>query len=479
MEYLSGLLPELVLVVGAMVLLMAGAFGRESEGASELVGWSAVFVLGLAGVVLGRQSGIVAPLFDGAFAPDGFARFAKMLILIGSAVTLLMSFSWLRHAKILAFELPILVLLATYGMMMMVSAGDLIALYLGIELQSLALYVLAAIHRDNVRSSESGLKYFVLGALSSGMLLYGASLIYGFTGSTSFAQIAASTKAGNVTENIGLIVGLVFLLVGLAFKISAVPFHMWTPDVYQGAPTPITAFFAAAPKIAAFALLTRVLVTAFPGMTAQWQQIIAFLSVGSMFVGALGAIGQSNIKRLLAYSSIGHVGFALVGLAAGSEAGIESVLVYLAIYLVMTLGIFACVLAMRRKDEQIEEIGELAGLAETNLGMAFMMGALLFSLAGVPPLAGFIAKLWVFSAAIKAGLYPLAVIGVLASVVSAFYYLRIVKIMFFDEKKAPFNPVDGMQHLVMVAACLFVIGYVVFPSPLVDAAAAAAKSLAF
>lgn len=477
-ENLAGALSEIVLVIGAMVLLMVGSFSRESEATSELVGWGAVFVLALAGVLLGHNSG-AAVLFDGAFAGDAFARFAKVLILTGSAATLLMSFDTMRWGKYFAFELPILILLATVGMMMMVSAGDLMALYIGIELQSLALYVLAAARRDNVVSSEAGLKYFVLGALSSGLLLYGASLIYGSTGSTSFAAIAAVTKQAGSLENLGLTFGLVFLLAGLAFKVSAVPFHMWTPDVYEGAPTPVTAFFAAAPKVAAFAVLTRVLVTAFPGLSEQWQQIIIFLSIGSMVLGALGAIGQTNIKRLLAYSSIGHVGFGLVGLAAASEAGIESVLLYLAIYLVMTVGAFACVLAMRRNDEPVEEIAELGGLAQTNLGMAFVFGALLFSLAGVPPLAGFIAKLWVFSAAVKAGLYPLAVIGVIASVVSAYYYLRIIKIMFFDEKKEPLHHIDLMQSAVMGLSCLFVIGYVVYPNVLVEAATAAAKSLAF
>jgi NADH-quinone oxidoreductase subunit N len=376
------------------------------------------------------------------------------------------------------YEIPVLVLLATVGMLMMVSANDLIALYLGLELQSLALYVLAAVRRDDVRSSEAGLKYFVLGALSSGMLLYGASLLYGFTGSTSFAGIASVAQGEAAAGNLGLIAGLVFLLVGLAFKVSAVPFHMWTPDVYEGAPTPVTAFFAAAPKLAAMALLTRVLAAAFPGLLAEWQQIVVFLAIASMLLGAVAAIGQTNIKRLMAYSSIGHVGFALVGLAAGSEQGIEGLLVYLAIYLVMTLGTFACILAMRRPDQPVEEIGELAGLAENNLPMAFVLAMLLFSLAGVPPLAGFFAKFYVFAAAVKAGLYALAVIGVLASVVGAFYYLRIVKLMFFDEPKAKFAAVEPYTRFVMAVAGLFVVLYTVFPSALVEAAAAAAKSLA-
>jgi NADH-quinone oxidoreductase subunit N len=362
---------------------------------------------------------------------------------------------------------------------MMASANDLIALYLGLELQSLALYVLAAIRRDELRSSEAGLKYFVLGALSSGMLLYGASLLYGTTGSTSFEAIASLVQANAAASNLSLTVGLVFLLVGLAFKISAVPFHMWTPDVYEGAPTPVTAFFAAAPKLAAMALLIRVLAGAFPGLVIEWQQIVIFLSLASMLLGAFAAIGQTNIKRLMAYSSIGHVGFALVGLAAGSEAGLQGMLVYLAIYVVMTLGSFAVILAMRRGEAFTEEIGELSGLAQTNLPMAFILAMLLFSLAGVPPLAGFFAKFYVFAAAVKAGLYPLAIIGVLASVVGAFYYLRIVKIMFFDDPKEKFARPEANARFVMTVAGLFVLLYAVFPSFLVDAAAAAAKSLNF
>ncbi len=472
-------LPEIIVACGAMMVLMYGAFVAETERNGERANWLSLLVLGAAAAALLRNGGDGTALFEGAFVTDSFARFVKLLVLGGSAASILLSLDYLRHAKLLKYEIPVLILLATVGMMMMVSAGDLIALYLGLELQSLALYVLAAVRRDSLRSSEAGLKYFVLGALSSGMLLYGASLIYGFTGTTSFAGIAEAAKGVAVGENIGLIIGLVFLLVGLAFKISAVPFHMWVPDVYEGAPTPVTAFFAAAPKVAAFALLTRVLVSAFPGLLVQWQQIIMFLSVASMLIGALGAIGQTNIKRLMAYSSIGHVGFALVGLAAGSPEGIESVLLYLAIYMIMTLGTFACILAMRRNDEPVEDINSLAGLAENNLTLAAIFAVLLLSLAGVPPLAGFIAKLWVFSAAVKAGLYPLAIIGVLSSVVALFYYLRIVKVMFMDEAAAKFSATERYQGLIMKAAGLFVIAYVLLPAPLVEAAAAAAKSLRF
>jgi len=309
------------------------------------------------------------------------------------------------------------------------------------------------------------------------MLLYGASLIYGFTGSIDFKTIASVAQGQSAAQNIGLIVGLVFLLVGLAFKVSAVPFHMWTPDVYEGSPTPVTAFFAAAPKLAAFALLVRTLLTGFPGIATQWQQIIVFLSIASMLLGAFAAIGQRNIKRLMAYSSIGHVGYALIGLAANSETGTQSVLVYLAIYIVMTIGAFACVLSMRTEEGPVEDIDALAGLASKNLSMAFVLAMILFSMAGIPPLAGFFAKLYIFGAAVKAGLYTLAVIGVLASVVGAYYYLRVVKVMFFDPSTVTFLPVDRGTGLVMTLAGASVLLFVLYPAPLVDAAHTAASAL--
>lgn len=482
MEYflsLAPIYPELLLAVGSFLLLMLGAFGGESDDTGETIGWFAIALMIAAGALIILQPAATTFLFNDAFINDRFARFMKLLVLGGSAVALVLSFDYLRDKGLMRFEYPVLVLLATVGMMMMISANDLIALYLGLELQSLALYVMAAMKRDNVRSSEAGLKYFVLGALSSGMLLYGASLIYGFTGSTSFSTIASVVATEGAAQNIGLIVGLVFLLVGLAFKVSAVPFHMWTPDVYEGAPTPITAFFAAAPKLAAMALLIRALGGAFPGFEPQWQQIVVFMSIASMLLGAFAAIGQNNIKRLMAYSSIGHIGFALVGLAAGSQEGAQGVLIYLAIYLVMTLGTFACILAMRRQNEQVEDINELAGLSQTNLPMAFVLAMLMFSLAGIPPLAGFWGKFYVFSAAMKEGLYALAVIGVLASVVGAYYYLRIVKIMFFDEPKEKFSEISAKVGFVMLASAVFVLGFIVIPAPLIEAAASAAKSLKF
>jgi len=470
--HLAVALPELTLSIGAMALLMVGVATREDR--SELVLGIAVGVIALAGFFVLRSTG-TETLFTDSFIVDSFARMMKLLTLIGAAVTLLMSVDYWRVKGRLKFEFPVLVLLATTGMMMMISANDLISLYVGLELQSLALYVVAAFDRRSAKSSEAGLKYFVLGALSSGMLLYGASLIYGFTGSTLFTEIAAAVQPSGA--NLGLIFGLVFLMAGFAFKISAVPFHMWTPDVYEGAPTPVTAFFAAAPKLAAMTLMVRTLFAAFPAVTPEWQQIVTFLAIASMALGAFAAIGQHNIKRLMAYSSIGHMGYALVGLAAGSAEGVQGVIIYLAIYLAMTLGTFACILAMRRDSRMVEEIDQLAGLSATNPLMAFLLGVLLFSLAGIPPLAGFFAKFYVFLAAIHAGLYALAVIGVLLSVVGAYYYLRIVKIMYFDPPAERFEPMPGVLATVLGGSGLFVLLFVAYPAPLVNAAATAAKSL--
>ncbi len=469
---LSVVLPELTLAVAAMALLMLGFGKREERG--ELVLWSTVAVLAVTGVFVGSGSG-TATLFGDSFIVDPFARVMKILTLIGACATLVMSRDYWLGAGQLKFEFPVLVLLATTGMMMMISANDLIALYVGLELQSLALYVVAAFDRRSARSSEAGLKYFVLGALSSGMLLYGASLIYGFTGSTLFTDIAAAVQPSGA--NLGLLFGLVFLMTGFAFKLSAVPFHMWTPDVYEGAPTPVTAFFAAAPKLAAMALTVRALFAAFPAITPEWQQIVTFLAIASMGLGSFAAIGQRNIKRLMAYSSIGHMGFALVGLAAGSAEGVQGLIVYLAIYLAMTLGTFACILAMRRNGRMVEDIEQLSGLSTTSPGMAFLLAMLLFSLAGIPPLAGFFAKFYVFLAAIHAGLYPLAVVGVLLSVVGAYYYLRIVKIMYFDAPAERFDPMPGLLAAVLTVTGLFVLFYFAYPAPLVTIAGAAAKSL--
>jgi NADH-quinone oxidoreductase subunit N len=477
------LLPEIVLGLGAMLLLMLGAYAptHPSPARGGGLGWGPPVVDGGA-ILLLIGAGVILLLllprgtlvsFNGSFVVDGFARFLKILALIGSAAAIAMSLDYAKRERQQRFEYSVLIVLSTLGMLMLISAADLIALYLGLELMSLPLYVVAASHRDNLRSTEAGLKYFVLGALSSGMLLYGASLVYGFTGTVSFAGIAHSAPQGGI----GLIFGLVFLFAGFCFKVSAVPFHMWTPDVYEGAPTPVTAFFAAAPKVAGIAMFVRAAVVAFPGITSQWQQILVFVAIASMLLGAFAAIGQRNIKRLMAYSSIGHMGFALIGLAAGTSEGVQGVLVYMAIYVSMTLGVFAVILSMRRSTGMVESIDQLAGLSRTNPTMAFFLAMLLFSMAGVPPLAGFFAKFYVFLAAIKAGLYILAVIGVLASVVGAYYYLTIIKIMYFDEAVEGFYTMPVELKVVLTICGLFNILFFLYPGPLVGAASAAAHSL--
>lgn len=469
-------LPEIVLALGAMLLLMVGAF--RGEQAIKGIERAAILLLVLAGLIVVMLPTGTIVTFDGSFVVDGFARFLKLLALIGSAAAILMSSDYLAREKRQKFEYSVLILLSTTGMLMLISAADLIALYLGLELMSLALYVVAAIDRDSVRSTEAGLKYFVLGALSSGMLLYGASLVYGFTGTVSFAGIAqAASQVGPGHADLGLLFGLVFLFAGFCFKVSAVPFHMWTPDVYEGAPTPVTAFFAAAPKVAGIAMFVRTTIVAFPGILTQWQQILVFIAIASMALGSFAAIGQRNFKRLMAYSSIGHMGYALIGLAAGTQEGVQGVLVYMAIYIAMTLGTFACILSMRRDGNMVEDIADLAGLARTRPIMAFFLAMLLFSLAGIPPLAGFFAKFYVFLAAIQAGLFALAVIGVVTSVVGAYYYLAIVKIMYFDEPVQPFEPMPHQLRAVLAVTGLFNLLFFVYPSPLVDAANAAAKSL--
>jgi len=464
-------LPELVLAAGAMALLMVGAYrGVRSTGLITTLSLVLLVIVGVLELTLPAGK---LTTFGGSFIVDDFARFLKILALIGSGATLILSTEFLSDPSRRIFEYSILVLLSTLGMMVLISAGDLIVLYLGLELMSLALYVVAASNRDDAKSTEAGLKYFVLGALSSGMLLYGASLIYGFTGTVAFTGIAAAAKTGQI----GIVFGIVFLLAGLCFKVSAVPFHMWTPDVYEGAPTPVTAFFASAPKVAALAVFTRVALTAFPGIVPQWQQIVVFVSIASMALGSFAAIGQKNIKRLMAYSSIGHMGFALVGLAAGTAEGAQGVLVYIAIYVAMTLGTFSVILAMKRNGQHVENISDFAGLSRTNPLLAFFFAMLLFSLAGVPPLAGFFGKFYVFVAAIKAGLFALSVIGVLTSVIGAYYYLSIVKVMYFDEPLVQLDPVRVELGAVLAVAGLFNIFFFVYPGPLVSMATVAAKSL--
>jgi NADH-quinone oxidoreductase subunit N len=468
--------PEIFLAIAAMVLLVLGVF--QGDKGTRLIGWLAAIALAVAAylsVHVTPETG-QTPAFANQFIVDGFAGFMKVLTLLATAVSILISLGYAERNGMARFELPVLMTISALGMSMMISANNLISLYVGLELQSLALYVTASIRRDTVKSTEAGLKYFVLGALSSGMLLYGASMIYGFTGSTDFTMLAKALT-GDAQPAVGLIVGLVFLAAGLAFKISAVPFHMWTPDVYEGAPTPITAFFAAAPKVAAIALFTRVLVGPFGPLLMQWQQIIVVISVLSMVLGAVAAINQRNIKRLMAYSSIGNIGYALVGLAAGTPTGVTGVLIFMTIYIVTTIGAFGVILAMRRKGEMIEEIYDLTGLAKSQPLLAYSFVFFLFSMAGIPPFAGFFGKVFVFNAAIDAHLYALAVIGVVASVVSCFYYIRVIKVMCFDQGTEHFDAPDPTIRVVLLACSAFVLLGVFVPNLIAAAATAAASSL--
>ncbi len=466
-------LPEIILAVGAMALLMVGVFRGPKS--TDFISWLACGLFAVDALFVWGYQSHPATTFGGLFSVDAFTTFLKTLILLGSILAIMLSRTYMRNEGIERFEFPVLIVLATLGMSMMVSAGDLIALYIGVELQSLALYVIAAFRRDSMRATEAGLKYFVLGALSSGMLLYGASLIYGFTGTTKFEVLSHAVAT---SPSIGLIFGIAFLSAGLAFKVSAVPFHMWTPDVYEGAPTPVTAFFAVAPKVAALGLFVKVMMVAFPEIIHQWRQIIIFLSIMSMALGAVAAIAQTNIKRLMAYSSIGHVGYALIGLAAGTQEGIRGVLIYLSIYLAMNVGTFVCILSMRRKNGMVEEISDLSGLARTRPRMALALGIFMFSLAGIPPLAGFFGKWYIFLSAINAHLYGLAVVGVITSVVGAFYYLRVIKVVYFDEPAEPFEPLgDKVMSGLMFVSAFVVALFFVYPGPLVASANMAAAAL--
>ncbi|PHS78169.1 MAG: NADH-quinone oxidoreductase subunit NuoN [Rhodospirillaceae bacterium] len=480
---LAPAMPEIFLALAAMALLMLGVFQKWAtpEGAiraSRMTSNLGVLSLGLALILVFTVSGSTLITFEGMFISDAFATYAKVLILLAGVFTLVLAQNWLEMQGAHRFEFAILILFATLGMMMMVSANNLMSLYMGLELSSLSLYVLAAFHRDDARSSEAGLKYFVLGALASGMLLYGMSLVYGFSGSADFEVIASVIKSDEPLP-IGILIGLVFMMSGLAFKVSAVPFHMWTPDVYEGAPTPVTAFFAVAPKVAALALFLRVMIGPFGDVSDQWQQIIIMLSILSMLVGSFAAIAQSNIKRLMAYSSIGHVGYALIGLAVANEAGVTGVLIYLTIYVFMNIGTFACLMGMRRGGRAVEQISDLSGLAKTHPGMAAALAIMMFSMAGIPPLAGFFGKLYIFLAAIEAGLYALSVIGVLASVVSAYYYVRIIKVMYFDEPgvEALDTPLPKSVSVVLGLCTVVIVLFIAFPTPVIDAAKVAAASL--
>jgi NADH-quinone oxidoreductase subunit N len=470
--------PEVVLAAGALVLLMLGVFrgDRSLRGLS----WGAVLLFAMAGATVLAGSPDRTLAWNDLYVADALSAFLKILILTGAAAATLMAAPYLERVKAHRFEYPVLIVLATLGMCVMVSANDLLTLYIGLELMSLAAYVLAAFHRDEARSTEAGLKYFVLGALSSGIMLYGISLVYGFVGATGFEAIATGLSGGE--RNMGALFGLVFVFAGLAFKVSAVPFHMWTPDVYEGAPTPVAAFFASAPKVAAMGLFLRVALDPFAGMVADWRQIIVFMAIASMFLGAVGAIGQGNVKRLLAYSSINNIGFVLIGLAAASADGAAAVLLYLAIYLVMTLGAFLCVLALTDADGRpVETLDDLAGLARSRPWLSASLAIFMLSLAGLPPLFGFMAKLAVFNAAVDANLWLLAVLGVLASVVAAYYYLRVVKLLFFDPPAGVVVTGGGTASVngaLMAAAALFCspLGFLLL-GPLAAASRQAASSL--
>jgi NADH-quinone oxidoreductase subunit N len=465
-------LPEIVLACCGLGILVFGVLRKQDSALiCTMMTIGAFLITGL--LVLTGVPGIG---YQGQFVSDPFSTFNKLLLLSGAALTAILSLDWNRQAGISRFEFPVLMLFAVVGMMVMTSASNLMTLYVGLELQSLALYVLAAFARDDLRSSEAGLKYFVLGGLASGLLLYGVSLVYGFAGTMDFHELR-SLLAQPGTASPGVIVGVVFVLVGLAFKISAVPFHMWTPDVYEGAPTPVTVFFATAPKVAAMALMLRVMATPFGPLLASWQSLIIIVSIASMLLGAFAAIGQTNIKRLMAYSSIGHMGYALVGLAVGSPEGIRGVLVYMVIYVFMTAGTFACIMAMRRKGQPVEQISDLSGLASNDPGLALALAVFMFSLAGIPLMSGFFAKLYIFLAAVQGGLWTLAVVGVLTSVVGAYYYIRIIKIMYFDPSVEAFDRRPPALSFVVAATGLFTAFFFLFPAPVVDAAQVAAGAI--
>lgn len=469
------LLPEIFLSLVAMGLLIVGA--SQGNGSTRVISWNANIAFVIAAVILLSVNWGYQTVLNGLFIMDEFAGFLKLIILIGLIASLSLSVRYIQQEGMERFEYPVLVMLAGIGMMLMVSANNFLSLYMALELQSLALYVLAAFQRNAVKSSEAGIKYFILGALSSGMLLFGISLIYGFTGSIDF-EIIGMTLNGAETASIGVIFGLVFILAGLAFKISAVPFHMWTPDVYQGAPSSVTALFAIVPKIAAMGLLMRLLFEPFEALSDQWMQIIYFLALMSMLVGAFAAIAQDNMKRLLAYSSIGNIGYALIGIVAGTADGAGAVVLYLMIYMIMTAGVFAVVLCMRRQGLAVKKISDLSGLSQHSPGLAYSMAILMFSLSGIPPAAGFFGKLMVFNAAVAEGYYILAVVGIISSVVAAYYYLRIVKIMFFDE---PVDKFDGempfARQVVLFVSVVFVVFFAVKPSIFIDSSLSAAAVL--
>ncbi|MEM7320480.1 MAG: NADH-quinone oxidoreductase subunit NuoN [Pseudomonadota bacterium] len=473
---LSVILPEIVLAVYAMLALI-GAVYTSKDGLGPLLVWVTSGLMAALAIWIASNASGTHIAFGGMFIDDGFARFAKVVILLSAAAVLVMSQDYMSRRGLLRFEYPIIVALAAIGMMMMVSAGDLMALYMGLELQSLSLYVVAALRRDSAKSTEAGLKYFVLGALSSGLLLYGASLVYGYSGTTLFSGILQTAQHGDMS--LGMLFGLIFLISGLAFKVSAVPFHMWTPDVYEGSPTPVTAFFATAPKVAAMALFARVMHDAFGQAVTDWQQVIVLLSVLSMFLGAVAAIGQRDIKRLMAYSSIAHMGYGLIGLAAGTVLGVQAMLMYLAIYVTMNVGTFAFILMMEKDGQPVTEIDALRQFSRREPGKALALLVLMFSLAGVPPMLGFFAKFGVWQAGVAAGLTGLVVASAIASAIGAFYYLRIVFYMYFgddSEEQLDTHASPVLWVALMGSAALMLIG-VIFQFGVDGAAASAAATL--
>lgn len=475
LSYIMPALPEIFMALAGMALLVIGVFG--GNGSTRTICYAVSGVFALSALLLLGLDWERIETFSGMFVLDRFTGFVKLFVLVGLITSVMISVRYLVQVQISRFEYPILILFAGLGMMVMISANNLLVLYMGLELQSLALYVLASFRRDQNRAAEAGIKYFILGALASGMLLFGASLVYGYTGSIDF-DVIADTLASNPVADTGLIVGLVFILVSLAFKVSAVPFHMWTPDVYEGAPTSVTAFFAIVPKFAAMAVLIRILYEPFMSISADWQQIVWFMAAASMIVSSFAALAQTNIKRLMAYSSIGNMGYALIGVAAGTSDAIGAVLVYMVIYMIMTAGVFSVILMMRRNGIAAENIEDLSGLSTNNPLLAAGMGILMFSMAGIPPMAGFFGKLLIFNAAVASGMFTLAVLGVLASVVAAFYYLRIIKVMYFDDAVDPFDPqIAYSKRAVLLLSVVFVMLFILTPDVLIATSINAAEAL--
>ena len=458
MENINFFLPEIFLTVSILATLMIGVFFKNSYILVTSIVYGIIISLIL--IILNSFDDSFK-LFSNSFTSNSFTNFFKILILIGTFFILIITQNFIKETKINYFEYSLILLLSVLGMFIMISANDLILFYLGLELQSLSLYILASLNRDNLKSNESGLKYFILSSLASGLLLYGCSILYGFSGSTNFEIISLNTN----TENIGTVFAMVFILVGLAFKVSAVPFHMWTPDVYEGAPSSVTSFFAVVPKIAGIAVFIRFMQIPFSEIVDQWQPILIFISLSSMILGAVAAIGQTNIKRLIAYSSIGHIGFALAGISTGTTLGYSSSITYISIYVIMNLGMFACIFSMKREGEYCENLNDLSGISKQNPILSIALLIILFSLAGIPPLAGFFAKFYIFIAVIENKMYTLAIIGLLSTVISAFYYLRIVKIIYFDDANNSFDQIKNLGiSTTLFLSSLILVTFFMYPS---------------